>query len=144
MNDIILEKHWQIDRKSNKIPDFYSLYVLKVMDEYLPDYLFSEYEEKTDLWRVKSKIDPLPITRIYHQKFCYERYHTIETDFTFTETHGINIETVIKKLANQYETILPSKDLDNKLWYPTDLLKFVGDCTSEQYSNYIKYLSKGK
>ena len=136
--------HWIIKRKHKKISDFYSLYVLNVMDGYIPEYLFTEYETDTDLWRVYSKYDPLPIVRITHQNFCYNRKHTIETDFTFEKTNGNNIETVIKKLSNQYETILPSKDLDNKLWYPTDLLKYVKDCTSEQYSDYIRYLTLKK
>lgn len=123
--------------QGEKNPDEYSLYILNGKSTYVE----STYAEDTDLWEIRHTGYLKPMIRVLHQGFCYEIYHTDDTDFIYSEDNSGKLEKIIKQLCNEIPYIpTPSISKDN-LWYPDDLLNFIRKSTDSQYQSFIKYIS---
>ena len=131
-NELIFGSKYKIQEESSDIKQDYLFYLL------------SKYNQNNNKWEIVIDSEPLPWVVVEHQFFLYDYHHDLVTSFRWEVENEIpsGIEALIEKMAKKRKSIHHSP-INNKLWYPTDLLVSWQHWSDKQKDEFIKYIMNG-
>ena len=117
--------------------DFYTLLIRQKQ----PFYCFNEYIEDEDLWFLQTKGILHPAASLVNEMLCFKVYSGAHTSCIWNYDDDGGIEATVKELSNREQIWMSHSDINQKLWYPDDLLQFIRRLPLENYNAYMHYLS---